>query len=127
LKALEESSLLQMAQNSSGKSYRFVWLRTFHHPVVVRVDVRADGIGELTSKTERFLATIKKAHFWELPTHETPATEGCDGSQWIIEGVKNGKYHALDRWTPGKGAVQALGLAFALGLAQMRIPKGQFY
>jgi len=25
---------------------------------------------------------------------------GNDGSEWIIEGVKNKKYHMVTRWTP---------------------------
>jgi hypothetical protein len=152
LKALEEPSLLQLAKNPSSESYRFVWLRTFHHPVVIRIDIRADGIGELTTKvsngaggyepgklientsrpltrqqSEQLVATIKKVQFWELPPHESSETVGCDGSQWIIEGVKNGKYHVVDRWTPGKGAVHELGLLFVSGLANMRIPKDELY
>lgn len=152
LKALEEPSLLQKANASSAESYRFVWLRTFHHPVIVRVDIRADGRAELTTKvssgaggyepgklientsrpltqqqTEKFLTTIQRLRFWDLPTHETPFAVGCDGSQWIIEGVKGGKYHVVDRWTPAKGAVHDLGLAFVFGLAHMRIPKDELY
>jgi hypothetical protein len=152
LKALEEPSLLQKSKGSSAESYRFVWLRTFHHPIIVRVDVRADGSAELTTKvsngaggyepgklientsrpltqrqTETFLATIQRLQFWDLPTHETPETVGCDGSQWIVEGIKDGKYHVVDRWTPAKGAVHDLGLAFVFGLAQMKIPKEQLY
>src|ERR1017187_7041429 len=130
LKALGEPSLFQMAKNSKAESYRFVWLRTFHHPVIVRVDINADGSAELTTKvsngaggyepgklienasrpliqrqTEKFLATIKRLQFWELPTNETSEGVGCDGSQWLIEAVPAGKYHVVDRWTPGKVAV----------------------
>lgn len=50
LKALEEPSLLGLAKNPSLQSYRFVWLRTFHHPVIVRLDIMADGTGDLTVK-----------------------------------------------------------------------------
>jgi hypothetical protein len=152
LKALGEPSLSQMAKDSKAESYRFVWLRTFHHPVIVRVDIKADGSAELTTKvsngaggyepgklienasrpliqrqTDKFLATIKRLQFWELPTNETSEGVGCDGSQWIIEAVKDGKYHVVDRWTPGKGAVHDLGLTFIFGLAQMRIPKDELY
>jgi hypothetical protein len=152
LKALEEPSLFQMAKGSSAESYRFVWLRTFDHPVIVRVDIETDRNGEITTKlssgaggyepgklienttrpltqrqTEKFLATIQRLQFWELPTHDTPNTVGCDGAQWIIEGIKDGKYHVVDRWTPGKGAVHDLGLSFVFGLAQMKIPKDQLY
>ena len=152
LKALDEPSLFRKSKGSSAESYRFVWLRTFDHPVVVRVDIQADGGAALTTKvsngaggyepgklventsrpltkrqTEKFLATIQRLQFWELPTHETPETAGCDGSQWIIEGIKDGKYHVVDRWTPAKGAVHDLGLTFVFGLAQMRIPNDELY
>lgn len=152
LKALEEPSLLQKSKGSSAESYRFVWLRTFHHPVIVRVDIQANGGAKLTTKvsngaggyepgklventsrplpqrqTEKLLATIQRLQFWELPTHETPETVGCDGSQWIIEGIKAGKYHVVDRWTPAKGPVRDLGLMFVFGLAQMKIPREQLY
>ncbi len=151
LKALQEPSLLQFAKNQSLESYRFVWLRTFHHPVVVRLDLASDGTGQLTTKVssgaggydpghivenksrpvtreeaEKFLARVKQEQFWELPSRETPATVGCDGSQWIIEGVTGGKYHVIDRWTPRKGPVRDLGLVF-LKLAQMKIPRDELY
>ena len=152
LKALDEPSLFQKSKGSSAESYRFVWLRTFHHPIIVRVDIQTDGGATLTTKvsdgaggyepgklventsrpltqrqTEQFVATIQRLQFWELHTHENPETVGCDGAQWIIEGMKDGKYHVVDRWTPAKGAVHDLGLAFVLGLAQMRIPKDELY
>jgi len=50
LRALDEPSLLEEAKNPSLESYRFVWLRTFHHPVAVRLDIMADGSGKLTVK-----------------------------------------------------------------------------
>jgi hypothetical protein len=152
LKALEEPSLLQLAKNPSLESYRFVWLRTFHHPVVVRLDPRSDGTGELTTKVssgaggyapghvienksravtreeaERFLARVRQAQFWGLPSHDTPEAAGDDGSQWIIEGVKEGKYHMVDRWTPETGPVRDLGVFLFVELAQMKIPKSELY
>jgi len=42
LKALDEPSLLAEARNTSTQSYRFLWLRSFHHPIAVRLDVMAD-------------------------------------------------------------------------------------
>lgn len=29
---------------------------------------------------------------------------GNDGAEWILEGVNGGRYHVVDRWTPGAGA-----------------------
>ena len=151
LKALQEPSLLQLAKNPSLESYRFVWLRTFHHPIIVRLDFASNGTAKLTTKvssgaggydpghivenksrpvtreeTEKFLARVKLEQFWELPSHETPMTIGCDGSQWIIEGVKDGKYHVIDRWSPGKGPVRHLGLLF-VKLSRMRIWRDELY
>lgn len=152
LKALSEPSLFQLAQNPTYESYRFVWLRTFHHPVIVRLDLRTDGIVDLTLKvsngaggykpgrviqnlsrpltreeTNMFFAKLEKVNFWNLPSYENEGTEGEDGSQWIIEGVRNGKYHVVDRWTPGGGPVRELGITLALGLADLKIPKDDLY
>jgi hypothetical protein len=126
LKALSEPSLLVLAKNPKLESYRFIWLRTFDHPVTVRLDIRADGLGNLSTKvasgtggdepgqiientsrpltqeqTKIFLDRIKQTRFWNLPSYEN--SSGKDGSQWIVEGIKEGKYHVVDRWTPGKG------------------------
>jgi hypothetical protein len=152
LKALEEPSLIEWAKNPSQESYRFIWLRTFHHPVIVRLDVRTDGVGVLTAKvangaggyepgklienttrpltheqTDTFLGQVSKVGFWKLPTSENSGTTGEDGSQWIIEGIKDGKYHVVDRWTPTEGGVRELGLSLALGLAEMKVPKDELY
>jgi hypothetical protein len=40
LRILDEPSLLAIAKDASSESYRFLWLRTFHHPVAIRVDLR---------------------------------------------------------------------------------------
>jgi hypothetical protein len=151
LKALDEPSLLETSKNSALQAYRFVWLRTFHHPVVVRLDVMSDGSGILTVKitngaggyepgklientsvpvtrkqTEEFLKRVNSLGFWELPSFDE-SHSGFDGSRWIIEGVKDGKYHVADRWTPGKGSVHDLGAMLAFTLARLKIPKDQLY
>jgi len=153
LKVLAEPSLLELAKNSSSESYRFLWLRTFHHPVAIRLDVRPDGTGALTKKvgsgsagfpytvrlvienvsrpltreqTQGFLAMLIRLGFWSLPSHINDQT-GTDGSQWVIEGVKEGKYHVVDRWSPDAGAVRELGLSLALEMAYMNVPKDELY
>jgi hypothetical protein len=150
LRALEEPSLLEEANMQSRQSYRFLWLRTFHHPVAVRLDITPDGTGKLTVKiangaggykpgklienksplvtqkqTDKFLQHVKDAGFWELSSYEK--TSGCDGAEWIIEGVKDGKYHVVNRWTPSKGPARELGMALAFELAQLKIPKDELY
>ncbi len=94
--ALEEPSLFELAKTPTAQSYRFLWLRSFDHPIAVRLDIKADGTGVLTTKmtsqkggvepgtlienttkpvtaeqTEAFLKKIEQVQFWSL-TAETP-------------------------------------------------------
>jgi hypothetical protein len=118
----------------------------------VRLDIQSDGTAVLTVKmtsgsggsnaghlienrTRRltreqvraFVDRVSSSEFWRLPTLENPPIGGPDGSQWIIEGVKNGKYHVVDRWTPKSGAIRTLGLALAIDLGQVNIPSEEIY
>lgn len=151
LQALEEPSLLELAKVPTSQSYRFLWLRTFHHPVAIRLDVKADGTAVLTKKIangaggfgpgiltentsrpltaeqrQAFLAKIEQVRFWTLPAYIHDQS-GTDGSEWIIEGTKGGKYHVVSRWSPEKGPVHELGLALAIELAGMTVPKDELY
>ena len=123
LKAMNEKSLLDVVDDA--EIYRFLWLRTFHHPVFVKVvryqgqiklfTKELDGAGgykpgkiirnnEFAIKQEdfcEFLDLLEKANYWNLPVKNDDLGE--DGAQWILEGIKNGRYYAVDRWTPEKG------------------------
>jgi len=151
LSALQEPSLYQMIKSANAESYRFLWLRTFHHPVAVRIDVNPDGTSLLTAKmasgtggyrpgtiaenhskvlskeqTSAFLLQVKASKFWEA---RNPVNDqrGTDGSQWIIEGVERGRYHVVDRWSPTSGVARQLGFMMAFDLANLEIPKSEIY
>jgi hypothetical protein len=63
------------------------------------------------SEWSRLKAKLESAEFWTMPTQEQDF--GGDGSEWIIEGVKNGEYHVVARWTPKEGSpYQSLGKQF---------------
>ena len=151
LRALQEPSLFALATNRKAESYRFLWLRTFHHPVAVRVDLQADGSwmlvtkvangaggyspGSVTTNTSRqltahevqsFRSKVESGGFWNAPSPINDQT-GTDGSQWIIEGVKAGRYHVVDRWMPKNGPARDLGLFLSLDLARLSIPKNEIY
>jgi hypothetical protein len=150
--ALHEPSLLTQSEIPSTQSYRFLWLRTFHHPIAVRLEVEANGTSILTTKiasgaggyspghlvantskpltkqqTDSFLHKINADKFWELPPVLLKERQGDDGSQWIIEGVKDGKYHLVDQWSPEQGPIHDLGTALAFELAGLQIPKAEIY
>jgi hypothetical protein len=151
LKALMEPSLLELSKAPSSESYRFLWLRTFDHPVAIRVDVQPDGSATLTTKitsgaggyepgnlivntsrtltkeaTQKLIAQINASDLWQLPSYERD-TGGVDGSEWVIEAAVHGKYHLVSQWTPHDGPIYQLGRIFLFDLAHMRVPKDEFY
>ncbi|HEY0428131.1 MAG TPA: hypothetical protein VGC76_10150 [Pyrinomonadaceae bacterium] len=129
LKAMGEKSLLNVS-DKNAEIYRFLWLRSFHHPIFVRIErnrteiklftKELDGAGgyepgkvfrsnEVKLKQEEFcdfLKLLEKADYWRLPTKNDDYS-GEDGAQWILEGVKENRYHVVDRWTPEKGDYRA--------------------
>src|SRR5262249_42526043 len=142
------------------ETYRFLWLRAFHRPIAVRVSRGPNGIrlvaaeltgaggynpGGIAARTEKSLsgadwgllsASLSKASFWNMPTHQAEATFGvdgsqwimvrADGSQWIIEGRRGGEYHIVDRWTPRDSPYREVGLKF-LKLAGISVPERDLY
>jgi hypothetical protein len=106
--------------------YRFTWLRTFHHPVAVRLEKQNNTIrlfskvcngaggyepGQLIFDTTLIVTDnqyksltqkIENINFWNLKTEQRDDA-GNDGSEWIIEAVKDNNYHMVTRWTPSEG------------------------
>ena len=74
-----------------------------------------------------FLAQVDKLGFWSAPTHQQNEELGCDGSQWIIEGVKRGNYHVVDRWSPKAGVAHELGAMLAFNFGKLEIPAKEDY
>lgn len=103
--------------------YRFTWLRTFHHPVSVRLEKQNDVImlfskvcngaggyqpGQLIFDTafnvtvdqyKLLTQKIDEIYLWRLTTEQRDDM-GDDGSEWILEAVKDNKYKMVTRWTP---------------------------
>ena len=132
--------------------YRFTWLRTFHHPVSVRLEKQnktihlfakiSKGAGGYEPGSIIFDTTISIAgnewivlknkivdtHFWQLKT-ENREDAGKDGSEWIIEAVKENKYHMVTRWTPSKerqGNFRDLG-EYLVSLSKIKIETDYIY
>jgi hypothetical protein len=150
LTALKEPSLFESKQDGTVQSYRFLWLRTFNHPVAVRVLIHSDGSGTLVTKmadgrggyepgnlivakieplpvdrVKRFSEEAQRLGYWTLPGREIKV--GLDGSQWVIEGVRGGTYHLVDRWSPENGPVRKLGLYFIRELSGSYLKDEKIY
>jgi hypothetical protein len=50
LRVMAEPSLSEATKYKLLVTYRFLWLRTFHHPIAIRLTIRRDGTGFLTGK-----------------------------------------------------------------------------
>jgi len=119
LRAMHEPALCAMP---GVEVYRFLWLRTFHNPIAVRIQRSDDHYvlvgkelsgaggyepGELVRDTTIDLSSeqvvqlkrlIDQSGYWSMGAD---SSLGDDGAQWILEVVSNGRYRVVDRWTPG--------------------------
>lgn len=146
LLAMNEPSL-SCGASTSDEAYRFLWLRSFHQPIAVRVShtghryelvaTALSGAGgyepgrvaqrvrrELTeNEWRRIIGALERISFWEMPANPPTEEIGVDGAQWIIEG-RSTSYHVVDRWGGGDG-VAAVG-QILLDLADVRV-RGPVY
>lgn len=150
LRAMGAESLLAASTDKHTRAYRFLWLRTFHHPIAVLLRIRPDGSGQLNSvelngyggygpgtilttqiaelskdQVDKFEGLISAAEFWASPTVDQNR-RGTDGAQWILEGVEDEKYHVVDRWTPKDGTFRKACL-YLLGLSKIEVEKKEIY
>jgi enterochelin esterase family protein len=140
---------LSSGEKPSDFAYRFVWIRTFHHPISVRIQktgssailraVELDGAGgyawgKIANEVNRELspaelkavvAKLNRTRFWRM-AEEDPSQGGLDGATWILEGSQEGKYRSVNRWCPESGALRDAGL-FLVQLAGFTVPAKDIY
>ncbi len=104
--------------------FRFLWLRSFHEPVVIRLEKHNDkqylirkvreGMsgyqagGIIINDTlmisnslwDDFISVLDSSDYWETPTIEKTNALVDDGAHWILEGKQNERYHIVDRHSP---------------------------
>jgi hypothetical protein len=152
LRALGEPSLWALSRSDPrAEVYRFLWLRSFHRPVSIRLVLNSDRTASLTSKITSeagglepgtlihnetipvgphqvwlFSAQFLQSHFWDLPARERPG--GADGAGWILEAVADGRYHIVDRWSPPESdPVHMLGMTLMVDIAGMHLAPREVY
>lgn len=121
LKAMSEPNLTDL-ELKGREVYRFLWLRTFHRPIAVRVERQDDKctllakelngaggyepgmISKQVSKSippkdwKMFLLLLRNIRFWELLNKGELLP--VDGAFWILEGARSSKYHVVNRYSP---------------------------
>ena len=142
LSDFEEPSLYRRPADAP-RSVRFTWIRSFHDPIVVRIDTLTDGSSRLTAKQNpagagfgpearipgpprrmmRLLNPVEEealdralaaSRLFEVES--SGCQTGVDGAQWIVEGADPIKgYRFRDVQSPQAGLERDLGL-FLLGL-----------
>ena len=131
---MNEPSLWQASSNEDMHAYRFLWLRTFDAPIAIRLEIDSEGTGLLFAKStdgkagywpgnlvtddvhnlttdqiDGFFGKLDQAQFWQLPSTDY-SQQGFDGADWVVEGVKDGRYHVVVRWLPGGTPFRELAL-----------------
>ncbi|MDP1913865.1 hypothetical protein [Brevundimonas sp.] len=116
----------------SRETLRFTWLRSFHSPVIVRVEWAPTGAATLTAtmlsgaggyepgevsntvsrtltqvETERLLV-LRQAILREPPVD---CAIMLDGARWIVEAAGADGYHYVNAQSPQTGTVHDLGMA----------------
>lgn len=118
--------------SGSPETLRFTWLRTFHSPVIVRVEWTPAGAatltatklsghggyepGEISDTTSRTLTqdeiegllVLRQAALREPPTD---CRFMLDGAMWIVEAARADGYHFVGTQSPEAGPVHDLGVA----------------
>ena len=112
--------------------YRFVYLRSFHKPIIVRLEVQPDGTGIVVAKVasgkggydpgrlirnrkravpkkqvDEFLGLVQDEEFWETGPQRRL---GLDGATWTIQGIHDQRLYSRTKWSPGAGPFRDAGL-----------------
>jgi hypothetical protein len=143
LSTLKERSLLN--KKTKCEIYRFILLRSFDNPIVIRIEKNKgsykvfwklfEGVDDYvsgkmivnqsksidSSNWTYFSNLLNRAKFWSIIPDPFESV-GCDGSEWILEGVNSQKYHIVSRWSPTHGRFYDC-CNYLIGLTDMKIDR----
>ena len=125
LRSMNEPPLWPLAKDRNRISYRFIYHPALREPVILRLDRNAKGKWVLTVKqadyspsdedfrvnrkkplakeeVAKFQGLFNQLQFSELPSVGALEHEDIwfDPATWILEGVRNGRYHLIRRIVP---------------------------
>jgi hypothetical protein len=127
--AVRGEPVLSCPRPGQAEAYRLLFLPSFRDTWTVRIERDAQGASLEATRTSgdavkerrqrqlspaewaRLTTAVTAADFWNLPSPDKQP--GQDGETWVIEGVRPGAYHAVERWGSGDGTpYRALGATF---------------
>jgi len=145
LERMNESQLSDFAKDIDAEVYRLMILPTWGNPIAIRVQRngdlyslasrRLDGqagyeTGSLVESKDVALSAvdskalanlIQDLGFFQMSTDD--GVHGFDGEEWILEGVSQGKYHPILRWSPTFENPEKRGLVAFLALCKFLVDK----
>lgn len=135
LAAADEPSLLKALEQDAPRRdvYRFTLLISFGKPVIIRIEEIEGGALQMTAsrlsgeggdepsaveaRVVRQLSRDEAKQFHKalsaangLRLKAVTCDWGFDGTRWVFEGVDGGRYRFVERWSPKRGRVRALGI-----------------
>jgi len=133
--------------SSSKEIFRFTWLRSFHHPISIRIvksndkiylySKEADGAGgyqpgRIIFDETRILSIDDWNTFMDYVKSINSGPkyverDGLDGAQWILEEKSSRGYHVTDKWSPDEGDRFRECCEFLLRLSGIKIKKQEMY
>lgn len=125
LERMKEPDLANMCQDTNAFVYRITILPALK-PESILVRIQRDGdslrlfakrFANRQSKPDKLiqekqhvlsadesavlLKKLKSLQFFEMPARREGIDEfGMDGESWVLEGIQEGKYHSVTRWSP---------------------------
>jgi len=153
LEAMQEPVLFR---ENISLAFRFLWLRSFDPPVAIRLikskqnsfhmvvkvtnaeddresgEIVIDQDSELTAEQcQPLFDKINSCHFWNRLRdkeygQDMPYELTADGSNWLVEGMEDGKYHAVSRNNDETPCINEIGRIF-LKLSGLKIREEKIY
>ena len=119
LKLMSETPIFA-ANNPPTEVYRFLWGRSFHSPIMIRVQKSGNNYSLVLKKAKKqdsdiiiekeeertitskewntFINHLNKLSFWNYSSFNDKVC--LDGATWMLEGSRNKKYHMVHRHCP---------------------------
>ena len=143
--AFAESSLLSSAHDS--EIYRLGLFRSFDGISIITIDMQSKSLTikfskalsypqpgpeikktiSLTSQELfEFKSALASSQFLSRSPPLESLSQGKDGATWIFEVKRNGRYAAMNRWSPKSGPLFEIG-SFVYQIANSYVPMGRLY